>query len=199
MNAKTKLDSTTLDDYTPPPKFLPVGPQLNTKPVDDWQPTPVMQWVIGELDSAGIDNWLPKPKTLEVETDLDTSEVDGWNPGTKTLFVRTQFEDIMQLRATGGTVTAAASGSPVSTGRGDYLWQEYGYPGEIFVPSMSGYILSKADASRAVSAGQSSAMDYGSFESAFENALTRVLDRRDLRAGVQAQPLRSAFENVRNW
>ena len=192
-------DTKTIDDWQPPPKFLPVGPQLNTKPVDDWQPTPVMQWVIGELDSAEIDNWLPSPKTLEVETSFDTSEVDGWNPGTKILFVRTQFEDNMQLRATGGTVTAAASGSPVSTGRGDYLWQEYGYPGEIFVPSMSGYILSKADASRAVAAGQSSAMDYGSFESAFENALTRVLDRRDLRAGYQQQPLRSAFENVRNW
>jgi len=199
LNVKTTLDTGTVDNWQPPPKFLPVGPQLNTKPVDDWQPTPVMQWVIGELDSAEIDNWLPSPKTLEVETSFDTSEVDGWNPGTKILFVRTQFEDNMQLRATGGTVTAAASGSPVSTGRGDYLWQEYGYPGEIFVPSMSGYILSKADASRAVAAGQSSAMDYGSFESAFENALTRVLDRRDLRAGYQQQPLRSAFENVRNW
>jgi len=143
--------------------------------------------VIAELDSSQVDNWTPSRKILQVAAQFDTSSFDSWRPV------------ILTERATGGTVTTAASGSPVSTGRGDYLWQEYGYPGEIFVPSMSGYILSKADASRAVAAGQSSAMDYGSFESAFENALTRVLEKRDLRAGVQAQPLRSAFENVRNW
>ena len=31
-----------------------------------------------------------------------------------------------------------------------YLWQEYGYRGEKFVPSQNGYILSRSDASRAV-------------------------------------------------
>ncbi len=155
--------------------------------------------VIAELDSSQVDNWTPSRKILQVAAQFDTSSFDSWQPQDRYVNIYTNLINRGIERATGGTVTTAASGSPVSTGRGDYLWQEYGYPGEIFVPSMSGYILSKADASRAVAAGQSSAMDYGSFESAFENALTRVLEKRDLRAGVQAQPLRSAFENVRNW
>lgn len=47
-------------------------------------------------------------------------------------------------RATGGSVSA---GTP-------YLWQEYGYRGEKFVPAQNGYILSRSDASRAVANAQ---------------------------------------------
>lgn len=42
-----------------------------------------------------------------------------------------------------------ASGGPVSAGN-PYLWQEYGYRGEKFVPAQNGYILSRSDAARAV-------------------------------------------------
>ena len=41
-----------------------------------------------------------------------------------------------------------ASGGPVSAGK-PYLWQEYGYRGEIAVQSQNGYILSRSDAARA--------------------------------------------------
>ena len=42
-----------------------------------------------------------------------------------------------------------ASGGPVSAGK-PYLWQEYGYRGEIAVQSQNGYVLSRSDAARAV-------------------------------------------------
>lgn len=50
----------------------------------------------------------------------------------------------------GGNVHAAATGSG-TVAQGNYLWQEHGYQGEIFVPSTNGYILSRADAAAAVS------------------------------------------------
>jgi hypothetical protein len=39
------------------------------------------------------------------------------------------------------------TGGPVSANN-PYLWQEYGYRGEMFVPSQNGYVLSRADAKR---------------------------------------------------
>jgi len=42
-----------------------------------------------------------------------------------------------------------ASGGSVSAGK-PYLWQEYGYRGEVKVDSQNGYVLSRSDASRAV-------------------------------------------------
>lgn len=42
-----------------------------------------------------------------------------------------------------------AAGGPVSAGN-PYLWQEYGYRGEKFVPAQNGYVLSRSDAARAV-------------------------------------------------
>jgi hypothetical protein len=42
-------------------------------------------------------------------------------------------------------------GGPVSAGN-PYLWQEYGYRGEVMVPSQNGYVLSRADAERILSA-----------------------------------------------
>ena len=41
-----------------------------------------------------------------------------------------------------------AAGGSVSAGK-PYLWQEYGYRGEKFVPAQNGYILSRSDAARA--------------------------------------------------
>jgi hypothetical protein len=49
--------------------------------------------------------------------------------------------DVLGDRPIGGPVSA---GSP-------YLWQEYGYRGEMMVPSQDGYVLSRADAKRIVS------------------------------------------------
>ncbi len=52
--------------------------------------------------------------------------------------------------AVGGTVS---KGNP-------YMWQEYGYRGEQFVPSQDGYILSRAEASRALSQSQGGSVTY---------------------------------------
>lgn len=40
-----------------------------------------------------------------------------------------------------------AAGGPVQAGN-PYLWQEYGYKGEVMVPSQNGFVLSRADAKR---------------------------------------------------
>lgn len=202
VNVQTEVDGKELDDLRKDVENyksdLKVKTVLDSGETDEYKPPSKKMWVEAKLNALNVEKYEPPTnKKLKVSIELDTKAVDGYNPPTRygsVVYLPNKTLD----RATGGTVQAAAAGRSASP-RGNYLWQEYGYPGEIFVPSMSGYILSKADASRAVSAGQSSAMDYGSFESAFENALTRVLDRRDLRAGYQQQPLRSAFENVRNW
>lgn len=81
-----------------------------------------------------------KPKPLTVELELDTSAVDGYSPPTKHGTV-TYLPSIGTNYAVGGNVYA---GNP-------YGWQEYGYRGELFVPSQDGYILSRAEAERALS------------------------------------------------
>ena len=198
VKAITELDSSNVDNWQPPTKFLPVGPQLNTKPVDDWQPTPVMQWVISELNNSEVDNWQPPKKRLEVEAQLNKGDIDSWEPASKTMNVYTNLVNNTQQRmATGGAVHAA-SGS-VTNRSGNYIWQEYGYRGEVFVPSLDGYILSKADASRALSAGNQN-MDMAQLGSAMENAFMNALDRfenklRPSRPHEQA----GAFENIARW
>ncbi|MHB0966021.1 MAG: hypothetical protein ACYC36_06145 [Bellilinea sp.] len=49
----------------------------------------------------------------------------------------------------GGTVIAQAAGGGANADNA-YMWQEHGYRGERFIPSMSGYILSRSDAARAL-------------------------------------------------
>jgi hypothetical protein len=50
----------------------------------------------------------------------------------------------------GANIKMNASGGPVSAGN-PYLWQEYGYRGEMMVPSQDGFVLSRADAKRILS------------------------------------------------
>lgn len=65
--------------------------------------------------------------------------------GTINLWVK--YHDLQgtmnEYEATGGNVS---KGNP-------YIWQEYGYKGEAFVPSRDGYVLSRSDAARALSEG----------------------------------------------
>lgn len=148
-------------------------------------------------DTKTIDDWQPTNKKIKVSIELDTKAVDGYNPPTRygsVVYLPNKTLD----RAAGGTVQAAAAGSATSP-RGNYLWQEYGYRGEMFVPSMDGYILSKADAARAVSAGSAN-MDYGQLETAVESAFNRALDRYDNKLRPTAVMSRaSAFENTARW
>ena len=87
--------------------------------------------VILEVDSSEPDNYQPPTKRMLVEAYLDTSRISGGGYNA----VTPNFE------AVGGNVYA---GNP-------YGWQEYGYRGELFVPSQDGYILSRAEAERALS------------------------------------------------
>lgn len=77
---------------------------------------------------------------LPVTLTLDTSAIDNYTPPTKTGTVRynTAYE---MAQAVGGAVQGGAP----------YTWQEYGYRGELFVPSADGFIMSRADAERALS------------------------------------------------
>jgi len=93
-----------------------------------------------EIDTSEPDNYKPVDKKAKVSMKLDSSEIDGWNPPTKYGTVN-YLPAKGQNNAVGGAVYA---GNP-------YTWQEYGYRGELFIPSQDGYILSRADAERALS------------------------------------------------
>jgi hypothetical protein len=81
-------------------------------------------------------------KTVTVTTVLnDPAGIKGWKLTDQkaTYTVRTvRTETTGAQRQTGGPVSA----------NNPYLWQEYGYRGEVLVPSQNGYVLSRADAKR---------------------------------------------------
>jgi hypothetical protein len=80
-------------------------------------------------------------KALPVKLELDTSAIDNYRPPTR-------MGTIVYHAATGHI--AQAVGGAVQGGA-PYTWQEYGYRGELFVPSADGFIMSRADAERALS------------------------------------------------
>jgi hypothetical protein len=89
-------------------------------------------------------------KTVTVDIKLiDPKNVRNWElrdqHATYTVnTVRTGDSDVRQ-RPTGGPVY---EGNP-------YLWQEYGYRGELLVPSQNGFVLSRSDAERILSSAVS--------------------------------------------
>ena len=89
---------------------------------------------LAELERRKID-------MLPVKLSLDTSAIDSYNPPAKfsTVFYNTTVRGTEY--AVGGAVQGGAP----------YTWQEYGYRGELFVPSADGFIMSRADAERALS------------------------------------------------
>lgn len=88
-------------------------------------------------DLKDLETWKSKP--IPVKLSLDTSAVDGYRPPTKYGTVAYQ-PNIGMNYAVGGSVNAGNT----------YTWQEYGYRGEVFVPSADGFVLSRADAERAL-------------------------------------------------
>jgi hypothetical protein len=78
---------------------------------------------------------------LPVKLQLDTSAIDTYNPKPKTGWVHYKVYGPTKAQAVGGAVQGGAP----------YTWQEYGYRGELFVPSADGFIMSRADAERALS------------------------------------------------
>lgn len=88
---------------------------------------------------------LPSDVNVDVSMALRKDDVDSYLANlNRSVTIPVYFgvvSDADQARAVGGMVYA---GNP-------YNWQEYGYRGELLVPSANGYVLSRADAERAVS------------------------------------------------
>jgi hypothetical protein len=102
---------------------------------------------IGYINDLAIDD-----KTGNVILEVDDSEVENYQPPNKRAYV-----DYLLGSTPGNSVTEdwnvnpnlEAVGGAVYAGN-PYGWQEYGYRGELFVPSQDGYILSRAEAERAL-------------------------------------------------
>lgn len=141
-----------------------------------------------------------KPKSLTVDVELDTSAVDGYRPPTK-------YGTITYLPSQGMN---QAVGGPVTAGQ-QYNWQEYGYRGEVFVPSADGFVLSRADAERALAralySGES-AIDPERIGKAVAKALSGITGNKqgggnvyNLTMPTSNNPadVRTAFELMEAW
>lgn len=152
--------------------------------------------VLDDLDD--IATWRTKP--IPVEVVVDDSAVEDWIPPTKTGTVHYQ---------TIGGFTKAVGGAVY--GGNPYTWQEYGYKGELFVPSSDGFILSRADAERALSralTGGGSALDPEAIGKAVARALSGVTSGKsgggnvyNLTMPTSSNPadVRTAFELMEAW
>ena len=119
---------------------------------------------LAELERRKID-------MLPVKLSLDTSAIDSYNPPAKfsTVFYNTT------VRGTEYAVGGAVQGGET------YTWQEYGYRGELFVPSADGFIMSRADAERALSKALAGG---ASKESINADEIGRAIADALVRAGV---------------
>ena len=96
-------------------------------------------------------------------------------------------------------------------GGNPYTWQEYGYKGELFVPSSNGFVLSRADAERSLSralAGDQSALDPDAIGKAVARALSGITSGKsgggnvyNLTMPTSSNPadVRTAFELMEAW
>jgi hypothetical protein len=149
-------------------------------------------------DLAELETWKMKP--IPIKLNLDTSAVDNYHPPTMTGTV-TYLPVHGMNNAVGGAVQG---GQP-------YTWQEYGYRGELFVPSADGFIMSRADAERALSkalTGQNSGdgIDADAVGKAVADALIRAGGGKggnvyNLTMPTSSNPadVRTAFELMEAW
>ena len=102
-----------------------------------------------------------------------------------------------------------AVGGPVTSGQ-EYNWQEYGYRGEVFVPSADGFVLSRADAERALARalyGGGSAIDPEAIGKAVARAMSGVTSSKkggnvyNLTMPTSSNPadIKMAFELMEAW
>jgi len=139
-------------------------------------------------------------KPARVKYEVDDSAVRGYRPPT--LFGTVHYNANVEVdRAVGGAVTG---GNP-------YNWQEYGYRGEVFVPSADGFILSRADAERALARalyGGESAIDPEAIGKAIAKALSGITTSStsggnvyNLTMPTSSNPadVRTAFELMEAW
>jgi len=150
-----------------------------------------------KADLADLETWKIKP--IPVKLNLDTSAVDGYRPPNKYGTVVYQPNQ-GQNQAVGGSVNA---GNP-------YNWQEYGYRGEVFVPSADGFVLSRADAERALARalyGGGSAVDPEAIGKAVAQAMSGITSSKkggnvyNLTMPTSSNPadIRTAFELMEAW
>ncbi len=107
------------------------------------------------------------------------------------------------------TGTGEAVGGSVNAGN-PYTWQEYGYRGEVFVPSADGFVLSRADAERALARalyGGGSAVDPEAIGKAVAQAMSGITSSKkggnvyNLTMPTSSNPadIRTAFELMEAW
>ena len=162
---------------------------------------------IGYINDLAIDD-----KTGNVILEVDDSEVENYQPPDKRAYV-----DYLLRSGPGNGVTADfgneimqnAVGGAVYAGN-PYTWQEYGYRGELFIPSQDGYILSRADAERALAralySGES-AIDPDRIGKAVAQAMKGVTSNKkggnvyNLTMPTSNNPadVRTAFELMEAW
>jgi hypothetical protein len=109
----------------------------------------------------------------------------------------------------GGTAYYQAVGGAVYGGN-PYTWQEYGYKGELFVPSSNGFVMSRADAERALAkalTGGGANLDPDAIGRAVAKALSGVTKGNqsgnvyNLTMPTSSNPadVRTAFELMEAW
>jgi hypothetical protein len=139
-------------------------------------------------------------KPARVKYEVDDGAVRGYRPPT--LFGTVNYRaNVAVPRAVGGAVTG---GNP-------YTWQEYGYRGELFIPSVDGFVLSRADAERALARalyGGESAIDPEAIGKAIAKALSGITTSStsggnvyNLTMPTSSNPadVRTAFELMEAW
>ena len=136
---------------------------------------------------------------IPLKLNLDTGAIDSYTPPSKTAWVN--YRVYGPTQAVGGAVQGGAP----------YTWQEYGYRGELFVPSADGFIMSRADAERALSkalAGGASkeSIDADDIGRAIADALVRAGVNKsgnvyNLTMPTSSNPadVKTAFELMEAW
>jgi len=195
----------TINGYTIDPKTgnitFTVEPVVTiTKEVEEYKPASKKMEVEAELGTTEVDYYEAPIKDLMVTAKLDTTEIDLWTPPIK--------YGAVVYKPGGGT--GKAVGGAVQGGN-PYTWQEYGYQGELYVPSADGFIMSRADAERALSkaltgANSGDGVDADAVGKAVANAIARAGGAQggnvyNLTMPTSSNPadVKTAFELMEAW
>jgi hypothetical protein len=195
----------TINGYTIDPKTgnitFTVEPVVTiTKDIEEYKPASKKMEVEAELGTTEVDYYEAPIKDLMVTAKLDTTEIDLWTPPIK--------YGAVVYKPGGGT--GKAVGGAVQGGN-PYTWQEYGYQGELYVPSADGFIMSRADAERALSkaltgANSGDGVDADAVGKAVANAIARAGGAQggnvyNLTMPTSSNPadVKTAFELMEAW
>lgn len=138
-------------------------------------------------------------KIGNIKFEIDDSAISSYSPPKK--YSTVVYSTVTATpRAVGGAVYG---GNP-------YTWQEYGYRGEVFVPSADGFVLSRADAERALARalyGGEAAIDPEAIGKAVAQAMSGIVSRKNggnvynLTMPTSNNPadVRTAFELMEAW